>query len=273
MGDLWRLQRASNLLIAGAGVIAGGWIALGELAAPKLLGFAAVSAIGLGAAGNVANDLQDVAADRVNRPDKRPIAAGRVSRSTAHLLAWLGILFGLGSAALVSGWQLVVGLGALPALLSYSRWLKPRGLPGNLGVGVVAGLPLYYGALAVGRPTAGLVPWTLAAWIHFARELVKDLEDEAGDRAAGRQTIPVRFGRDAAMRAAIWTCAAFVPVSVVLPLAVRYRGIYYLVALLAQSAVVVAALWVRRRRFAPASRLLKVAMIIGLLGLVLGRMT
>src|SRR5690349_23794285 len=50
--DLLRLVRAGNLLLAAAGVCAGGWIALGAPALPKLLAFAALSGIGLGAAGN-----------------------------------------------------------------------------------------------------------------------------------------------------------------------------------------------------------------------------
>jgi len=41
--DVLRLIRAHNLLVAAAGVLAGGWIALGALATPKLLLFAAVA--------------------------------------------------------------------------------------------------------------------------------------------------------------------------------------------------------------------------------------
>lgn len=270
MIDVWRLLRANNLLIAAAGVVAGGWIALGSVALPKLLAFAALSGIGLGAAGNVANDLQDVSADRINRPD-RPVAAGRVRGQTGHLLLWLGVLLGLGTAALVSGWQLAVGCATLVVMLGYSHWLKPHGLPGNLAVAVVAGLPPFYGALAVDRAAAGLVPWTLAVWIHFARELVKDLQDEAGDRAAGRRTLPVRVGADRAVRVAVWSCVGFVPVSVLLPLATGYGGVYFVVASLAQLGVLVAAWLVLRRRFAPASGALKTAMVVGLVGLVMGR--
>ena len=63
MTDLARLVRANNLLLAAAGVLAGGWIALGAIALPKLLVFAALSGVGLGAAGNAVNDLQDIVAD------------------------------------------------------------------------------------------------------------------------------------------------------------------------------------------------------------------
>ena len=271
MTDLWRLTRAHNLLIAAAGVVAGGWIALGAVALPKLLAFAALSAIGLGAAGNVANDLADAPADRLNRPAaERPLAAGRIAPETAHLLVWLGALVGLGAAALVSGRQLLIGGIALVMMLGYSPWLKRHGLPGNVAVAAIGGLPLLYGALAVGRAAAGIVPWVLAAWIHLGRELAKDLEDEAGDRAVGRRTLPVRVGRSRAARITWWCCVGFVPLSVVLPLVARYAGVYFAVALAAQALVLAAGLGLRRARFAQASGLLKAAMVVGLVALVLG---
>src|SRR5712691_6051565 len=81
--DMLRLVRAGNLLVAAAGVMAGGWVALGAIAVPRLLGFAALAGVGFGAAGNALNDLRDVAADRVNRPGgERPVAAGRLRRET-----------------------------------------------------------------------------------------------------------------------------------------------------------------------------------------------
>lgn len=269
MTDLWRLTRAHNLLIAAAGVVAGGWIALGSVALPKLLLFAALSAIGLGAAGNAANDIADTTADRLNRPE-RPLATGRLRLETAHIVVWLGALVGLGAAALVSGRQLLVGAIALLVMLGYSPWLKRYGLPGNLAVAAIAGLPLFYGALAAGRATAGFIPWVLAGWIHLGRELVKDLQDEAGDRAMGRRTLPVRLGSSGAVRVAWWCCIVFVPLSVVLPLAARYRNVYFAVAVVAQLLVLGAGLTLRRAQFARASLLLKAAMVIGLGALVLG---
>src|SRR5436309_2111681 len=51
MGDVARLVRAPQLLVAALGVLAGCWIALGGLATPPLAWWAALAAIGLGAAG------------------------------------------------------------------------------------------------------------------------------------------------------------------------------------------------------------------------------
>lgn len=269
--DLWRLVRAHNLLLAAAGVLAGGWIALGTVAVPKLLGFAALSGIGLGAAGNAANDVQDVAADRINAPARHPLAAERLRRETAHLVIWLGVMVGIGAAALGSGRLVLTALLALAVMLGYSPLLKRRGAPGNVAVAVVGGLPLFYGALAVGRPAAGVVPWVLAGWLHLARELVKDLEDEAGDRAAGRQTLPVRLGQTRATRIAAWVCAAFLPLALILPLVAGFGRMYFGVAVAALVTLVVAVRALRQRRFVTASGLLKVAMVFGLAALVLGR--
>jgi 4-hydroxybenzoate polyprenyltransferase len=272
VGDGWRLIRGPNLLIAAAGVLAGGWIALEQVAVPKLLAFAALSGIGLGCAGNVVNDLQDTETDRMNHPGgERPIAAGRIGRDAAHLLVWLGLTAGLGFAALVSGTQLLVGLAVLGVMLIYSPGLKRAGWPGNLTVAAIAGLPPFYGALSLGRPGLGIVPWALAGWIHLGRELVKDLQDESGDRLAGRQTLPVRLGRDGAVRVAWIVCVAFVPWPIALPSVAKYGGLYYPIAAIASLLVLWAASALRRDRLGRASLLLKAAMVVGLVALVLGR--
>jgi len=274
VGDVLRLVRAPNLVLAAAGVLAGGWIALGALAVPPLLGWAALSSVGLGAAGNVWNDVQDAPVDRINHPHGgRPIAAGRISRDTANLVMWLGGLLGVGGAALVGGSQVVAALLVLALMFAYSPWLKRLGPTGNLTVALVAGFPLAFGAMAVGGFGAGMVPWMLAAWIHFGRELVKDLADEAGDRTVGRRTLPVRVGRETARRIAMWTCIAFVPVSVLLPLAGGYGTAYFAIAALAQVLVLLAALRLQQDRFTTASRSLKAAMAVGLAALVIGRIT
>src|SRR5438034_4363687 len=192
--DVLRLVRINNLLLAAAGVLAGGWIALGALQTPNVLALAAVAAVGFGMAGNVLNDIWDRAADRVNRPGgERPLAAGRVTRGTADLCVAGGAVVGLGAAALVNGTAVLVGLAAFAVLVLYSSVLKRRALPGNRAVAPVRGVPLMYGAIAVGHVVAGIVPWILAAWIHLVRQIVKDIDDQTGDRTLGRRTLPLVF--------------------------------------------------------------------------------
>jgi geranylgeranylglycerol-phosphate geranylgeranyltransferase len=268
---LLRLVRGPNLLIAAAGVFAGGWIALRAVAFPKELLFAAISAVAIGAVGNTWNDMRDIAADRVNRPETRPLPAGQVGRGTTELIVFAGALLGIAFAGLVSGRQVLAALAALAVMFLYSPLLKPLPLVGNLAVAVVAGSPPFYGALAVWAPAAGAVPWVLAAWLHFVREVVKDVEDEPGDRAIGRRTLPIVVGRRPALVVAAGAGLVFIPASLLLPRNAGYGGAYFLVALLAQMAVLIAATWMLLGRVERVSALLKAAMVIGLAALVAGK--
>ena len=271
MMDVLQLVRIQNLLVAAVGVLAGGWIALGAIATPTVLALAAVAAVGFGAAGNTLNDIWDGAADRVNRPGQRPLATGRLTRGTADLCVAGGTFVGLAAAALVSGTAVLVGAAALAVMMAYSPLLKRQGLPGNVAVALVAGLPLMYGAIAVGRPKAGIVPWILAAWIHLVREIVKDLDDAAGDRALGRRTLPIAVGpRRAALVAGI-LAAVFVPLSLILPVAAHYAGAYFVIALFAQLVVLAVASRLFTGRTAGNSGWLKGAMLLGIAALVAGR--
>ncbi len=271
MATVLRLIRGPNLLIAAVGVLAGGWIALTRIAFPKEFVFGALSGVALGAVGNTWNDIRDVAADRVNRPGTRPLAAGQVSRGVADLIVFDGALLGLVLAGLVSGRLFVAAVAALAVMMIYSPLLKPRPLLGNVAVAVVAGSPPFFGALAVGLPAAGLVPWVLAAWLHLVREVVKDVEDEPGDRTIGRRTLPIALGRRPALVVAAGVALLFVPASLLLPRNAGYGGAYFVIALLAQMAVLVAATWLLLGKVERVSALLKGAMVIGLAALVAGK--
>jgi 4-hydroxybenzoate polyprenyltransferase len=238
---------------------------------PKELLFAAISGIAIGAVGNTWNDIRDIAADRLNRPNSRPLAAGQVPRGTADLIVCAGTLLAIAFAGLVSGKQVLAALAALAVMFSYSPLLKPHPVLGNLAVAVVAGSPPFYGALAVGALAAGVVPWVLAAWLHFTREVVKDVEDELGDRAIGRRTLPIVAGRRGALVVAAGAGLLFVPASLLLPMQAGYGGAYYLIALLAQMAVLIASTWMLLGRVQGVSALLKGAMVIGLAALVAGK--
>lgn len=272
MTDLLRLVRIHNLLLAAAGVLAGGWIALGAVRTPNVLAFAALAAMGFGMTGYVCNDIWDQAADRVNRPGaERPLAAGRISRGAADLCVAAGAMIGLACAGLVNGTAVLAGVAALVLLMLYSPVLKPRGVLGNVTVALVAGLPLLYGAIAVGSTRAGVVPWILASWIHLVREIVKDIDDQAGDQTLGRRTLPLVLGARRASVVAAALAAAFVPLSLALPAGAHYHGTYFLIALFAQLAVLTVASRLFAGRTHGNSRLLKGAMLVGIVALVAGR--
>src|SRR5256886_11876610 len=86
----------------------------------------------------------------------------------------------------------------------------------------LGGLPLIYGALAVGHAAAGIVPWILATWIHLVREIVKDIDDQTGDQTLGRRTLPLVLGARPASLVAAGVGAAFVPLSLAFAAAAHY---------------------------------------------------
>lgn len=260
-------------MLAAAGVVAGGWIALERAAVPRELVLAALSGVALGAAGNAVNDLHDVAADRINRrAGERPLAAGRLGPGAARATVVAAALLGLAAAGLVGGAQVATAAAALAVMAGYSTVLKPHGWPGNVAVAAVSGLPLAYGALAVGRPGAGAVPWLVAGWLHLVREVVKDVDDAPGDRAIGRRTLPVRIGRAGALRVATGLAVMFLPVSAGVPWAAGYGWAYFAIATPAWAVVIVAVRRLHRGDTAGVGGMLKGAMVVGLMALVAGRL-
>jgi geranylgeranylglycerol-phosphate geranylgeranyltransferase len=265
------IVRPRNLVMAVAGVAIGGFFVLGRVMFPGALLWTMGSALGLGAAGNAANDLFDVEADRISHP-LRPLVTGAISHGAALLVAGVAGGLGLWAAWWVGPRVFWLGLAALIVMLAYSPLLKPHGLPGNFAVAVVASLPLVYGAAALGDWRAGLVPAVLAALLHLARELVKDLEDVGGDAAIGRATVPIAWGSDAAFTAAAVVLFVFLPVSLA-PWAAGTYGWRYGVPVVAIDAGIV--LLIGRlldRRLTDVRAALKLAMVLGLVALLWDRL-
>jgi len=271
VADLLRLVRGHNLVVAGLGVLAGGWIALGHLVVPAPLAWATLSGVGLGTVGNVLNDIWDAPGDRTNARADRPLASGRVRRGTADLLVWWGACLGLAGAALVGGTLLALALVSLAFMAAYSPLLKRRGLAGNCTVAAVAGFPLMFGALAVHHAAAGVVPWILAAWLHLGREVAKDLVDVPGDRVLGRRTLPIRSGEGVARNVARVILWGFIPVSALLPALAGYGWWYFVLAAAADALVWSAARGLALQQYPAAVRHAKLAMPLGVAALVLGR--
>jgi len=245
--------RVASVVLA---VLAGGWIALGTLATPPLLAWAAVAALGFAVVGCVL-----------------PARGNAAGRGVVHFIVFSGVIIGLTAAALVGGAAVLIGIAALAVVVVSSRMFERGGVLDTLVRVALAGLPLAYGALAVGRPASGIVPWILASWLELIRLMVRDLYSESDDRAGGRRTVAVRLGRS---RAAILSAAlalVFIPVSLVLPARTGYGGAYFLLALFAQLAVLVTAARVIVGRMDGVNQLLTGAMLMGAIALIAGRVT
>ena len=145
----------------------------------------------------------------------------------------------------------------------YSASLKRYGIPGNVAVAVVASLPFLYGAWAVNEVKKGALLVAVAAPLHFAREVAKDLDDMAGD-ASTRRTLPARGVRIA--RAAV--AGGVVTYAIAVALLARAHPLF---ATLLLPTILLAGLAARRlyRNRAGTAELLKAAMVLAIAALVI----
>jgi geranylgeranylglycerol-phosphate geranylgeranyltransferase len=181
-----RILRIGNALMAGITVALGYWL---SGSASSMLSFvqmviAALCAVGYG---NVVNDIIDVKSDRISHPD-RPLPKNELSLSSAAIVAFFLCSFSIVNAFLASTAH---GIGAIVpcALLSlYAIFLKGTPLAGNIVVSLLVAYTIIFGGLTA--PLCGrlFIPAILAFLLNFAREIIKDVQDEGGDTTAGVTT-------------------------------------------------------------------------------------
>lgn len=259
--DWLALVRWRNALLAGAGVGAAAWWSAGRLT--DRVALVVLAALALTAVANTTNDIADVAIDRTAHPE-RPLASGAIARPAATRFAGACSIVAVVATALVSWWLAALTVLVLVVMWSYSARLKRHGLPGNVAVAVLGSLPFLYGAAAVDQVGKGLVLLAVAAPLHFAREVAKDLDDAPAD-VAMRRTLPVSRGARTARIAVAGGVAIYVIAVILLATA------YPLFALLLVPTILLAALAVRRlyRERGGTAGLLKAAMVLAIVALVI----
>jgi geranylgeranylglycerol-phosphate geranylgeranyltransferase len=274
-----RLLRPGNALIAAAAVWLG-WASLTLRPEWQIAFWGSLSMLLMVGGGNADNDALDVETDRVNRPH-RPLAAGHIGRGAAWTIAFL-----LYAGAVLCAWIGSPLHGVLAAamallLIAYNRTLKGRPLSGNLAISLLCGLAVYFVELPllIDFPFSShdSLPAALFAFlVTFARELVKDAEDVAGDRAAGHRTFAVVKGTEAARRLAF---ASVVVLLLLIPGPLLYFGYhwYYVVSIVVLGGPVLVPLLGELARtdamvihLTRAQKLLKLFMLAGMISLLAG---
>ena len=269
--DGLRLVRPANALTAAAAAYVGSLLAGGAWPPTLAVGAAMLASFAFAAAGNVRNDMGDVAIDRVAHPT-RPLARGAISLREARDLSIALYLVALAAGVLVSWWGALLVALALPVMEGYERWGKARGLPGNLMVALLTAAPFVLGSLAAtGAATpVALVVAGLAALATAGREVLKDIEDMGAD-ARARRTLPMRVGARAAASVAAGFLVGAVLLSPLPALLETVLGRSYLVAIGAADVCFLVAAATGLRAPGRAQRLAKVGMLAALVALLLGR--
>jgi len=173
----------------------------------------------IAAGGYIINDLKDIDIDQINKPEQMII--GRVySIKSAYLLYYFmnltGLLISIYLALHVDNLPLAsLFPSAVFSLWLYSAKLKKSLLWGNLLVAVfcafVAGIIWFAERHAYGQASLSgrqEIQWIFGAYMLFAavstlyREIIKDIEDQEGDRKLGGKTLPILYGQAAAKKVA-----------------------------------------------------------------------
>ncbi len=260
---------AIMMLVASAAVL----FAAGSGVSPVSFILAGLTAGLIGGAANAINDYFDVAIDRVNRPE-RPLPRGAVSPSVAVILWVVLSVGGISLNLFLNSSALWIAVLAVAMLYAYSAWLKRTVLLGNVVVAGMTGMVFVYGAVVAGAPGKALFPFLFAFLINLGREILKDIEDMAGDQRDGATTLPVKHGIPVAL--VIATAAFIVLIAATLvPFSLGMYGTTYIWMVSAVNvllAFVIVSMWTQRmpRNLRRLNAVLKAGMIIGLIAMALG---
>lgn len=221
-----RLVRWSNLLFLAALIwLMEKWVtvpildqaAFGEQLPGYILLLIMLAMVFIAAGGYVINDYFDVKIDRINRPDEL-IVTRSISKPSAMRLSMVlsgtGIICGIAAAGMLRSWTLGILFVIIPGLLwFYSSSYKRLFMVGNLIIALLAGvapmvvamanvaiLQLRYGTILAYTT----LPHDIYAWVGgfalfaflltWIREIIKDMQDQMGDRELECHSMPVVWG-------------------------------------------------------------------------------
>ena len=182
-----------------------------------------------------------------------------------------------------NSWLLRIGLAVTglaltliyDGLTTISFPLFARASPQEIGVVLVSGLAFLYGGIATGRPGPALVPACFAFLFHLGREILKDAQDEVGDRAAGARTLPAVVGVPGALRWAGLVFSILIAATPIPHLVGHYSLAYLIIVVFGVDFPLLYVIFSSQRNSSPdhlgrLSLLLKVDMWVGLVAILAG---
>lgn len=269
----FKLVRPVNVLLGALSIFIGALVT-GMLAPVTNVVLACISGALILAGGNAINDYFDLEIDRVNKPS-RPLASGLIRPNATFMFSIILFAFGVFLSIFVNLLSCALAVVVATGLFFYSARLKRTVLLGNLAVSLFGALAFIYGALAVNHFAEALVPAGFAFLFHLGREILKDLEDQDGDRMHQALTLPVKFGPRVTLALATAVFSLLILLTFV-PFALNLYGKAYLAIVVVGVDLVILGIlvlmWMNPspdslRRI---SLVLKTDMFVGLLAILVG---
>lgn len=270
---LLKMTRPTNILMAVLTLLAG-YCLMGVYPPILQLVVESLAFVAVIAFGNIHNDILDTETDAINCPD-RALPSKKISFPLANSFAALCftaplfLSFGVLNSTLHATFFAVL----LLALFAYNRWLKNIPLVKNMTIAFLCTTPLLLTTLMPGAKPLIVYPALLFAFFFtFSRELLKDIEDESGDFKAGIPTFPVLVG---ATRASVVSNISliFSLHTLFLPVLIGiYHPSFLIFAGIPVTALtIIAILKTRNKQYKTSQKLIKLAMLVGIVGLIVSQ--
>ncbi|MBN1997114.1 geranylgeranylglycerol-phosphate geranylgeranyltransferase [candidate division KSB1 bacterium] len=225
-------------------------------------------------AANAINDYFDIEIDRVNKPN-RPLPAGLLTKNEAYVFSVICFALGIITSFNINLTAIFIAITSCVLLYAYSAKLKRTVVFGNFTVSFLSALAFIYGGIAVQRVQMVLIPAGFAFFMHFGREIIKDMEDVEGDKQQNAATLPVRFGFVPAQ--ILVTAVFFILIcATILPYLLKIYGkIYFIIVMLGVNTILMLTIyyvWKKpfRNILNRLSITLKVDMLVGLFAIYAG---
>ena len=225
-------------------------------------------------AGNIINDIYDLGIDKVNRPE-RPLPSGKISKNSALILYFLLIAASLILSWFINLYAFIIVIIATILLVLYSKFLKRVLFIGNILVALLTGLVFIFGGVAVRNPSAAIIPALFAFLINFIREVVKDMQDVDGDKNAGVNTFPIRYGFQKSKILILLMTFTLILYTLYPFVARLYKIEYFMIVMIIVNPILVFSLKIlfkdrSIKNLNMISNLLKLSMVFGLIAIYLG---
>jgi len=249
------------------------------------------------AGGYIINDIYDIEADKINKPNKLFIDK-TISKKNAwksyFILTFLGLILGvfLSISKLLPFYSLFF-IFTIIGLFFYSKNLKKQILIGNILVSFFVGLTIFLlisfelvnhfktpnkgitNAFNIIFPFWSVIGYSFFAFLTtFVREIIKDIEDVNGDLKLKSNTLPIIFGRKRASKVAFFFSAVLLVFLLIILQIIKsdilFLG-YGIIFILLPLLYFLYKLWFSKSKqdYSLLSNILKIIMLFGILSMLL----
>ena len=227
------------------------------------------------AAGNSINDIIDVDIDRINRPH-RPLPSLRLTLKQAWVLFLLLVTTSLVLSLFINLFAFLIVLLSNALLILYSLSIKRVPVFGNIVISFLTAYAFIFGGMVVENVNGAFIPAVFAFLINLIREVIKDMEDTKGDKLAGVNTLPIKYGINASKYFVLVVSSILFLFSFVPFLFHIYEIEFFLIIMIIVNPLLVFVVKllfedVSKQNLGKVSALLKLNMIFGLIAIYIGK--